>query len=134
MATELHNETEPSLAALVGGIVNDVQELIRQETALARRELTEEINKTKQAAVSLGAGMALAALGAVLIALMVVALLHEGAGLTLWLSFLIVGGALLILGGALFFMGKSRASSIHLLPPQTLATMKENVRWIKNRT
>ena len=41
---------EPSMASLVGGIVNDAQALIKQELALAKREVTDELNKAKEAA------------------------------------------------------------------------------------
>jgi hypothetical protein len=132
MATDLHHE--PSFASLISGIIEDAQALFKQEAALARREIADEINKTKQAAASLGAGLGVAALGVILLTLMVVQLLHEEAGLRLWLSYLIVGGALAIVGGVLFMVGRARASTISLVPKQTMQTMKENVQWIRNQT
>jgi hypothetical protein len=134
MASDLHNTSEASLTALVTGIINDAQELLKQEIALARREIADEINKSKQAAVSLGVGVAVGALGGWLLILMIVSLLNEVAGLPLWVSYLIVGGVLTIVGCGLFFAGKAKASDINLVPKQTVQTMKENVQWIKDQT
>jgi hypothetical protein len=131
MAIEANNE--PSIASLVGGIIHDAQDLLKQEIALARREISQEIDKTKQAVISLSVGIGIACLGGLLLILMVVQLIHEEGGLRLWLSYLIVGGILAILGGGLFFMGKAKAARIRMLPEQTMASMKENVQWIKNR-
>ncbi len=136
MATDIHNSTttEPSLTSLVSGIINDALNLFKQELALARREMTDELNKTKQAVVSLGAGLAVTAFGAFFLTFMVVYLLNEEAGLRLWLSYLVVGGVLTAVGISLFFIGRTKAADINLVPRQTVQTMKENVQWIKNQT
>jgi hypothetical protein len=134
MASELQNSAEPSMASLVAGIIRDAQVLITQEMALARREIADEINKTKQALVSLSLGVGVAALGGLLLVLMLVHLLHEEWHLQLWQSYGLIGLLLAVIGGTLFFVGRSRASTIRLVPPQTVQAMKENVQWIKNRT
>jgi uncharacterized membrane protein YqjE len=134
MATTLTRNSEPSLASLVSGIVSDAQALIKQEMALARRELADELNKAKQATLSLGVGAAVAGLGGVLLALMVVYILHEEAGMKLWLSYLIVGGVLAIAGATLLLFARAKASEISLVPKQTVETLRENVQWIKDQT
>src|SRR5437879_945908 len=97
-------ETPPaSVSSLVGGIITDAQQLIRQELALAKREMQEEVNKAKTAAVSLAAGGALALLGGVLLCLMVVYLLHWLTNTTnehfpLWACYGVVGGLLALVG------------------------------------
>jgi len=136
MAHDLSGASEPSLASLVGGIVNDAQTLIKQELALARREVTDELNKAKDAVISLAVGIGTAAVGGLLLVFMLVELLHWAwpERLPLWGSYGIVGAALIVLGGGLFFFGKRRAGNVHLMPEQTLAMMKDNVAWIKNKT
>jgi hypothetical protein len=52
----------------------------------------------------------------------------------LWASFGIVGGILAILGVLTLVAARNKASDIHLVPPQTAETMRENVQWIKNQT
>jgi uncharacterized membrane protein len=134
MATTLNRNSEPSLASLVSGIVNDAQALIQQEMALARRELADELNKAKQATLSLGVGAAVAGLGGVLLALMLVYVLHEEVQMKLWLSYLIVGGVLAIAGATLLLFARAKASEISLVPKQTVETLRENVQWIKDQT
>ena len=92
------------------------------------------MNKAKQATLSLGVGLAVAGLGGVLLALMVVYILHEEAGIKVWLSYLIVGGVLAIAGATLLFFARAKASEINLVPKQTVETLRENVQWIKSQT
>lgn len=136
MAHDLSDAPEPSMASLVGGIVHDVQALLKQELALAKREVTDELNKAKEVAILLSISITSAALGGLLLVFMLVYLLHGASSerLPLWGCYGIVGAALIILAGSLFVFGKKRAGAVHLLPEQTLATMKENVTWIKNQT
>jgi hypothetical protein len=124
---------EPSLAQLLTGIVNDAKELLRQELALAKHEIREDLRKTKMAMLSLGIGIGVAAIGGLLLILMLVHLLNALAGLPLWACYGIVGGLLLIMGGVLFLIAKHTIARIDVVPPQTVETMKENVQWIKER-
>jgi hypothetical protein len=52
-----------SITGLVTGIINDAQELIKQQVALLRHEVREDFRKTRDATLSLGAGAAVALLG-----------------------------------------------------------------------
>jgi protein-S-isoprenylcysteine O-methyltransferase Ste14 len=134
MPENVHLEAPPSMASLVGGIVQDAQQLIRQEVTLARRELQQEMDKAKTAAVSFGAAVLVLAFGALLLCFMFVYLLVEMAGLPVWASFAIVGGVLAAVGGILLAVAKNKASEVSLVPRQTVETIKENVQWLKNQT
>jgi Putative Actinobacterial Holin-X, holin superfamily III len=125
--------SEPSLAQLLTGIVNDATELLRQELALAKYEIHEDLRKVKTAMLSLGIGIGVAAVGGLLLILMLVHLLNALAGLPLWACYGIVGGVFAIIGGVLLLIGKNTIARIDVVPPQTLETMKENVQWIKER-
>ena len=135
MANDFPGATEPSMASMVGGIVNDAQTLIKQEMALAKREVTDELHKARDAAIALSIGVGLTAVGSLLLSLMLVYLLRWASSerLTLWACYGIVGAALMVVGGGLLFLGKRRAGAVHLMPEQTMATMKDNVEWIKNQ-
>lgn len=124
---------EPSLAQLLTGIINDAKALVRHELALATYEIREDLRKTKTAMLSLGIGIGVAAFGGLLLILMLVHLLHALAGLPLWACYGIVGGLLAISGAVLLLIGKNTIARIDVVPPQTMETMKENVRWIKER-
>jgi len=122
------------MASLLGGIVNDIQTLVRQEITLAKTEMIREWEKAKTAAGSLAVGAAFLALGAALLCVSVVCVLHEVAGLPWWVSFLIVGGVLAALGAVLFSAGRNQATHVNVIPPQTAETMKENVEWIRSQS
>lgn len=134
MPENVHTDSSPSMSSLVGGIVQDAQQLIRQEVTLARQELQQELDKAKTAAVSFGAAVGVGALSAVLLSFMLVYLLSDTAGLPWWASFAIVGGVLAVVGGILMAVAKNQASEVHLMPRQTVETMRENVQWLKNQT
>jgi hypothetical protein len=123
----------PSMASLVAGIITDAERLVRQEIALARREMQTELDKAKVASISLSIGAGLTMFGAIFLGLMVVFLLHEVGGLPLWASFLIVGGVVVIVGAILLFAGIQEVRKISLVPPQTAETLQENVQWLQNQ-
>jgi Putative Actinobacterial Holin-X, holin superfamily III len=127
------SNSEPSLAQLLTGIVNDAKELMRQELALAKHEIREDLRRTKAAMLSLGIGIGVAAIGGLLLILMLVHLLNALAGLPLWACYGIVGGLFLFIGGVLLLIAKNTIARIDVVPPQTVETMKENVQWIKER-
>ena|SRR5215471_4315162 len=130
---ETSSHAEPSLAQLLTGIANDAKELLRQELALAKHEVREDLRKTKTAMLSLGIGVGVAAIGGLLLILMLVHLLNALAGLPLWACYGIVGGLFLIMGGVLFLIAKHTIARIDVVPPQTVETMQENVQWIKEQ-
>jgi len=142
MADNLQSEGQPSLASLVGGVINDAQQLIRQEVTLARREVQQELDKAKTAAVSVGIAIGAAIPGALMLCLMLVYLLHwltggmenDPAAIPLWGCYGIVALLFLAVSVMLFYIAKSKVQQIDLVPRQTVETMKENVQWIKNQT
>jgi len=65
MAYEREGET--SVSQLISGIVGDAQVLVRQEIALARQEISEEISNAKQAGIKLGVAGGVLAVGGLLL-------------------------------------------------------------------
>lgn len=127
-------DNQPTVSALVGGIVNDAQQLIRQEVALAKREIKDELSKAKTAAVSAGICVGFLAVGGLLLAHMVALLITWAGNWPAWVGYLITGAVVLITGAVLLFLAKNQASKIDVVPRQTVETMKENVQWIKTQT
>jgi hypothetical protein len=124
----------PTLATLVGGIVSDLQTLVRQELQLARREVQQELDKAKFGVALLGGGLALLVMAVVSLLFMLDYLLKEYTTIPLWGCFGIVGGGFLLLGGLLIAAGVAKFRRAHLVPPLTAQTLRENVQWIQNRT
>jgi Flp pilus assembly protein TadB len=136
MADRITTADSPtSITQLVGEIVSDLQTLIRQEVQLAKTEFRQEWDKTKTAAGSMAAGATLLGVAGFLFCFALVYLLAALApGLPLWACFGIVAVALGLIGGILVAAGRSKASEINVVPPQTAATIRENVQWLKNQT
>jgi hypothetical protein len=113
--------------------MSDATLLMQQELALAKYELYEEARKTKTALASLGAGIGIAAIGGLLLIIMLVHLLRDLTEWPLWTCYGIVGGICTLVGVALLYRGKLQISQIDIVPQQTVETMKENVRWFKRK-
>lgn len=136
MADRINAADSPtSVTQLVGGIVTDLQTLLRQELQLAKTEIRQEWDKTKTAAGSMAAGAGLLTVAGLLLSFALVYLLAAVAiGLPLWACFAIVGVAFGLIGGILVGVGRAKAGEVNVIPPQTAETMKENAQWLKNQT
>lgn len=133
MANDLHTEDRASVTQLVSGIISDAQELMKQQLALFRHEVQEDIRKTKEATIALMGGVAIAAVGAFLLCFMLVYLLeYLVPSLPLWGCFGIVGGVLAVIGGAMLAAAVARFKSFNPLPDESAEALKENVRWVTN--
>jgi len=132
MTTERERDT--SVASLLGGIVGDAQELVRQEIALARQEIREEISTAKDAAVKLVIAGAVLGVGGLLLVLMLAQGLADLLNWPTWAGYGVVGLVLAIVGYILISSAQKRMKQIKPVPEKTVETMKENVAWIKDRT
>jgi ABC-type amino acid transport system permease subunit len=117
----------PGVASLVGGILEDAQRLVRQEVALAQREIAQSWEKAKMGIVLLAAALAVCGVVGVLLGFMLVKLLqqyllpsHE------WVCFAIVGGVTALLACVLVYCGIRQIGKIHLSLPQTAETLPED--------
>src|ERR671919_1696482 len=111
--------SEPTLTQLLTGLMNDVKELLRQELALAKHEVRQELRQTLLVVVFLGIGVGIAAIGGLLLILMLVHLLHALTALPLWACYGIVGGLFAGGGVVLLVIGKQKLARIHLVPQET---------------
>jgi len=138
MAAEVQNRSEQSVTSLVGGIVNDIQDLVKQQFQLTRREIEEDLHKSKEAAAFFALGAGVFFLGAIPLCLMLVHLLHwltspatmDPAGLPLWACHGIVAAVLLVIGASLACVGRQYWRSIHPLQSPATQALKENVTWL----
>jgi hypothetical protein len=136
MADRLNATDAPaSITQLVGGIMTDVHALVHQEFKLAKTEMHEEWGKTKLAAESMVVGAGLVTVAALLVSFAIVyAMAAAAPGLPMWACFLIIGLAWGLIGGLLLRVGRNQASEVHVIPPQTAASLKEDVQWLNRQT
>jgi len=122
----------PSLAALLGGIMKDAKDLLVQELTLAKLEGHDEVRQIKTAALSLGIGVGVAAVGGILLSVMLVHMLAAYTDIPLWGCYGIVGSVFGVLGWVLLASGKHKIEEIDVMP-QTVETMKENAQWLREQ-
>jgi hypothetical protein len=122
----------PSLAALLGGIMKDAKDLLVQELTLAKLEGHDELRQIKTAALSLGIGVGVAAVGGILLSVMLVHVLAAYTDIPLWGCYGIVGSVFGVLGWVLLASGKYKIEEIDVMP-QTVETMKENTQWLREQ-
>jgi hypothetical protein len=138
MATEVQHHTEPSLASLVGGIINDLQDLIKQQLKLTRQEIEADLRKTKEGASILALAVGFLLLSTLMFCLMLSWLIHwlaspantDPASIPLWVCHLIVGALLLIPGIFLAVTGKKKIEQINPVQSPATEALKENVQWM----
>jgi uncharacterized membrane protein YbhN (UPF0104 family) len=133
MSNDIPTTGEAGVTTLVRGIVDDAQELFRQQIALFKSEFRENMRKAKEASLSLAIGVCVAFFGVMLLLFAIVHLLSWALELPLWASFAIVGGLVLLIGLTLMYAGKKRFESFHALPEESAQALVENVQWITNR-
>ena len=126
-------EYDRSIADVLKTALNDAQDLIRGEIALARAELRAEGRRLAAGAAAL-ISAAVAALIAVVFLLTAVAWAFVPLfGWPAWTGFAIVGLVVAIAAAVLAVVGKNRlAAERHM--PRTMDTMKENMEWMRART
>jgi hypothetical protein len=91
--------SEPSLASLVSGIMNDAKDLLVQEWTMTKLEVQDELRKAKTAAIALGIGIGVVTVGGMLLMLMLVQVLVAFTEIPLWQCYGLVGSGLVGLGG-----------------------------------
>jgi hypothetical protein len=119
----------PSVASLIGGIIDDFQRLLRHEVALARQEVTEEWTRTKLAVGLMGVGLVGLSIALMMFSFMLVHLI----GLALpveWACFGIVCGIFLVLGGGVLAVGFSYFQKVHMIPPRTVQTISDDINAV----
>jgi uncharacterized membrane protein YqjE len=121
-----------SMGELLKQLSQDTATLVKQEMALARAELTEQGKRAGTGAGMLGgAGVAgllmLGALTATLIGVLDTAM-------AFWLAALIVTVVWAAIAGVLALQGRNKIKEAGPPAPQTVETVKEDVRWAKTRT
>jgi hypothetical protein len=123
---------ELDIGALLKRLSDQTRRLAQQEVELAKTELA---GKAKVAGVGAGLLVAAGLLG--LLALMTLTatiVLALATAVAAWLAALIVTGVYLAGAAALGLIGRARiAKAAPLAPTQALASVKEDVTWLKSR-
>ena len=124
--------TDRSMADLLKGIVENVQNIIRSEVKLAKAEVSEEAAKASKAGRSFGmaAVLGLYAGGFLLFTVFLVLALF----MPTWVAALCVTVLAGIGAAVMFSSGKKMWKQVNTKPEKTIESVKENVAWLKDQT
>ena len=129
MATRLREDTR-SVPVLMGDIIRDLSDLVRQEIALAKTEASEKVSTLQTAIIALAIGGAVAFAGFIVLLDAAVYALGNVMGPIVErfpaLPALIVGLLVVIVGAVMIKMGASRFESRHLRLSRTTASIRKD--------
>ncbi len=112
--------------------LGNVQEIVRSEVRLARTEVSEEISKATRATVFIVTGGVLAAYALGFLLWSAAFALREVT--PFWLGPLLVGLVVAIFAGVFIVVGRNRMKLVNVKPERTIASVKEDVQWVKDQT
>jgi uncharacterized membrane protein YqjE len=121
---------EPSIGELFRQLAQDSATLIRQEVALAKLEMRENVKSAARDMTMIVVGGAIAAVGALVLTAFLVILLGSLMA-NYWLAALIVGVLYLIVGGGLAWSNLKRLRESELKPEHTIDSLKEDKQWLQ---
>jgi hypothetical protein len=132
-------ETERSLPELLRELSGESAELVRQEVALAKAEMSEKLETFQRSALVMAVGGALmlaallTALWAVNQALTALLATFMALGVAVWLAPLILTAILAIVGWSMIRGGRERMKEEGLRPERTERTLREDGRWARSK-
>jgi len=136
-----HGEPAPAsearLATLLTGIVDDVQDLVKLQLKLARKEIEKDLKDGAKASALMGGGAAMLVLSALALFFTLAHLIHwlasprgaDPASIPLWGCFAITGAAFAAVGVVLLVIGKKKFDEVKVLD-ESAEALKENVEWL----
>jgi uncharacterized membrane protein YqjE len=131
-APEAQTEAPPPLGSLLRELADDVSELLSLEVALAKEEMSNEVEKVKETATAGGLAVYFAALTGLLLAFAaawgLAEVVPEG------VAFLIVAFVVGVVAAVLGVRARSRARTIDPVPRETVQTLEEDVQWLSQQT
>ena len=120
---------EASLGDLFKQLAQDSSTLVKQEMALAKAEIRENMRSMIKDVALLAAGGAILLVGVLVLTAFLVALLGDLLGDEYWLGALIIGLIYAAVGAVLLMKGKNQLQQDDMRPDRTIATLKEDKRW-----
>lgn len=127
-------ETLPreSFGQLLSQLATHSAALVRDEMALARQELRENVRSLRMAIATIAVGVLIGWIA--LTTLVAAAVIGLANFMNPGYAALIVGGALAVVGGGAALVGISRLKHTSLTPEQTMETLEEDRQWLKELT
>lgn len=135
MSAEVEVAPDQTAAALVRGILGDLQQLVEQQLLLSRRQIELELRQRASALALFALGLVVLFLDSIIFCLACAHLLHWMASpgidtfrMPLWACYCIVTAVLLVVGATLTIAGKRSLRVTGMSPPSTTDLVQENTQ------
>lgn len=125
------SKDDRSLGELFADLSRQTSQLIHQEVTLAKTEMTEKATNAGKNVGFMAAGGMIVYAG--FLALLTTIIILIAKVLPWWLSALIVGVVVLAIGAVLVNMGLQALRHANPAPQETIETLKEDKRWMKEQ-
>lgn len=137
MSIDTEGPPEQTAAALLSGILGDLQHLVEQQFQLTRREIEVELRQRATAAAVFGFGMGILFLAVIAVCLTLSHLLHwmasppgtDPAWIPLWACHAVVAAVLAVSGVIFACVGRAKFKAINPYQNPATAIMQEHVPW-----
>lgn len=128
---ESYVKDERSIGELFSELANETSTLLKQEVALVQVELTQKAAKIGKNIGFLVVGGTIA--NAALLAIVATLIIGLANFMQLWLAALIVGILTGTAAAGLISIGLKRLKNMDLKPKETVESLKENAKWLKEQ-
>jgi uncharacterized membrane protein YqjE len=128
----MHAQSERSVPEVLQDIIGNVQEILRSEVQLAKTELKEEAAEAATPIMTMGVGLVLAAYAVGL--LLLAAVFGLTTIMATWSAALLVGAVVAIIAVLLINTGLGGLKRINMKSERLIASLQENVRWVKRQS
>jgi uncharacterized membrane protein YqjE len=126
---EVRNDTRP-MSTLISDALRQLSQLMRNELALAKAEVSENARNAVRGGVMIGVA-AVVALPALFVLMLSLAALLVELGLVPWLAYLITAAVGFVIAGILAAVGMSRLRADMLMPNRTINQLHRDAATMK---
>jgi hypothetical protein len=124
-------DAEPSIGELFKELAQESSMLVKQEIALARTEMQQNLRRLGKDAAMVATGGGVLLLAALVLTAFLVAGIGDLLGNEYWLGALIVGTAYAIVGGGIMMRGLKALREEDLKPEQSLQSLHADRNWAR---
>lgn len=129
------DKSDKPLSALFSELTNETVDLVRQEVALARAEMSQKISsaQTGLTSVAIGAAILMAGLFIILLAVVNMVAMLLPPDLAPWLAPLIVGVVVALIGYGMLKGGSHKLQPNKLVPERTIHSFKRDKGLVEEK-
>jgi hypothetical protein len=122
-----------SVPALIRSVLDDARELIREEVAVAKSEIRQELSAAQTVGVAFGAAAFIGIIASVLFCIALGGGIAYLFGIPSWAGYGLLALLLAIGAYACISYGRGKLANLRALP-KTTATLRENMAWIQDKS